>query len=291
MPSVPALQPRALIVTLYGLYAREAGGWLSVRALIRLLAEVDVDAQAVRSAISRLKRRGILVADRTDGLAGYALSEHAREVLLEGDRRIFQRPRTHRDERWLVAVFSVPESEREKRHQMRSRLSRLGFGTVSPGVWIAPARVAEEAGDVLKNAGLDEYVDLFHAEHVGFRPLLHQVAEWWDLDNLELMYAEFVVAYRPVRDTWRRRHRDDAVAFADYLQLLTSWRRLPYLDPGLHAELLPEGWRGAEAAEIFFELHERLAPAAHLHVEECRASDRAGDDVAAAARGVVHGPP
>lgn len=263
-------QPRALIVTLYGLYAREAGGWLSVRALIRLLAEVevevDVDAQAVRSAISRLERRGMVVADKADGLAGYALSEHAREVLLEGDRRIFQRPHAHRDDHWLMAVFSVPESEREKRHQLRSRLSWLGFGTVSSGVWIAPVHVEEEARDALNRTGLGEYVNLFRAEHVGFRQLSEQVAEWWDLDDLELKYAEFVASYRRVRDSWRRRKEDDAAAFADYLQLLTSWRRLPYLDPGLATELLPEGWCRAEAAEIFFELHERLAPAAHRHV-------------------------
>ena len=53
-------QPRALIVTIYGLYARETGGWLSVAALIRLMAELGVDEAAVRSSISRLKQRGIL---------------------------------------------------------------------------------------------------------------------------------------------------------------------------------------------------------------------------------------
>lgn len=263
-----AAQPRALIVTLYGLYAREAGGWLSVRALIQLLAEVDVDAQAVRSAISRLKRRGMLVSEKRDGLAGYGLSDHAREVLVEGDRRIFRRPPTERDDHWLLAVFSVPESEREKRHQLRSRLARLGFGTVSSGVWIAPAHVEEEVRGALGGAGLDDYVDLFRGEHAGFRPLPDQVSQWWDLGGLEQMYAEFVSAYQPVREGWRtRRADDDVAAFADYVRLLTSWRRLPYLDPGLPADLLPDGWRGAEAAEIFFELHERLAPAAHRHVE------------------------
>ena len=48
-------QPRALIVTIYGLYARDTGGWFSIAALIRLMAELGVDQPAVRSAISRLK--------------------------------------------------------------------------------------------------------------------------------------------------------------------------------------------------------------------------------------------
>src|SRR5690349_21834636 len=45
-------QPRTLIVTIYGLYAREAGGWLSVASLIRLMAELGSEEPAVRSSIS-----------------------------------------------------------------------------------------------------------------------------------------------------------------------------------------------------------------------------------------------
>src|SRR5437899_632674 len=43
----PRASPRALIVTIYGLYARnqagDAGGWLSVAALIRLMGALDAD--------------------------------------------------------------------------------------------------------------------------------------------------------------------------------------------------------------------------------------------------------
>ena len=73
--------------------------------------------------------------------------------------------------------------------------------------------------------------------------------------------------YGPVLARWRRRRRDDdAGAFADYVQVLTHWRRLPYLDPGLPTDLLPDDWRGSQAADLFFELNERLAPPAHRHV-------------------------
>jgi phenylacetic acid degradation operon negative regulatory protein len=62
------------------------------------------------------------------------------------------------------------------------------------------------------------------------------------------------------RATSRRR-----AAFADYVRVLTDWRRLAYLDPGLPAELLPPGWTGARAAEVFFALQSRLAGAAGEH--------------------------
>lgn len=257
--------PRALIFTLYGLYARETGGWLSVRSLIRLLGEVGVDGQAVRSAVSRLKQRGLLVPEKSDGLAGYALSERAREVLVEGDRRIFARPEVEGDHQWLLAVFSVPESERDQRHRLRSLLTQLGFGTVSAGAWIAPAHVEGLTRETLERAGLAEYLDLFRSEHLGFRPLPEQVARWWDLETLNLMHSEIVATYRSTLDAWQDSTQDDATAFADYVGLLTSWRRLPYLDPGLPRDLLPDDWRGAEAADIFFELRDRIAVPARRH--------------------------
>ncbi len=43
---------------------------MSVAALISLLTDLGVDEPAVRSSISRLKRRGILHASRRDGAAG-----------------------------------------------------------------------------------------------------------------------------------------------------------------------------------------------------------------------------
>jgi phenylacetic acid degradation operon negative regulatory protein len=268
-------RPRALIVTIYGLYARDAGGWsdgwpngwLSVGSLIRLMSEVGVDEPAVRSSISRLKRRGILEAERVGGVAGYGLSAQARSILDEGDRRIFARPRATRDDGWVLAVFSVPESERQKRHMLRSRLTWLGFGTVGAGVWIAPDHVEAETRDVLERYGLAPYVDLFHAGYLGFGDVDEQVTSWWDIDGLQRLYEEFYREHLPMLRRWRRRRRvDEAAAFADYVRTLTAWRRLPYLDPGLPPDLLPADWLGVKAADLFFALRERLADPAHRHV-------------------------
>ena len=260
-------RPRALIVTLYGLYARELGGWLSVASIIQLMVELGVDEAAVRSSISRLKRRNILVAERVDGVAGYSLSDEARVILDEGDRRIFERRRATPDEGWVLAVFSVPETERDKRHQLRSRLSWLGFGTVSAGVWIAPAHLHDEARDALARDGLAAYVDLFEGGYKGFGDIRDQVPNWWDLIRLQQLYREFSNHYTPMLARYRRRKVvPPRHAFADYVDALTNWRRLPYSDPGLPLEVLPSGWQGVRAAETFFELQRLLADPAHAFV-------------------------
>jgi phenylacetic acid degradation operon negative regulatory protein len=285
-----AAQPRQLIVTVYGLYSRDAGGWMSVAALVSLLGDLGVDEPAVRSSTSRLKRRGILVARRAGGAAGYELSAGAQAILREGDHRIFRRERARLADGWLLAVFSVPEAQRQQRHVLRSQLSRLGFGTAAPGVWIAPAYLHEATADMLARLGLSGYADLFHADHLAFGDLAAKVRQWWDLDRTEHLAREFVTAYEPVLRGWagRRAISRAPEAFADYVRVLTDWRRLPYLDPGLPAELLPPGWAGARAAGIFFTLQSRLAQAAGAHA--ARATGTPGQQPQPAARPGSSGP-
>ena len=260
-------RPRHLIVTVYGLYARSDGGWLSVAALIRLLAELGVDEPAVRSAISRLKRRGILEAQRQEGSAGYRLSAEALAILREGDARIFRQRRAALADGWLLAVFSVPEAERHRRHVLRSELTRLGFGMVAPGVWIVPAHPQDATADTLRRLGLDAYADLFHADHLAFGDPADKIRRWWDLDDLERRYEAFIRAYEPVLARLRRGGSyGGAEAFAQYVRVLTDWRQLPYLDPGLPAELLPGGWVGILAAEEFFALRSMLEEPARAYV-------------------------
>ncbi|MFI5523429.1 PaaX family transcriptional regulator C-terminal domain-containing protein [Streptomyces platensis] len=272
----PQRTPRSLIVTFYGAYGRGEPGApggpaapVPVAALIRLLGALGVDPPSVRSAVSRLKRRALLTPARTaTGAAAYGLSDAARQLLDDGDRRIFGRPAARLSDGWVLAVFSVPEEERHKRHLLRSRLARLGFGTAAPGVWIAPAQLYEETRHTLERLQLDPYVDLFTGTHAGFAPTADAVARWWDLDAIAAQHRAFLDEQEPVLQRWsRRRSVPPEAAYRDYLLALDAWRRLPYADPGLPSPLLPEDWPGGRAAEVFGRLHATLrdagAPYAH----------------------------
>lgn len=265
---------RHLIITVYGLYARHDGGWLSVATLIRLLADLGIDEPVVRSAISRLKRRGILVSQRYGGSAGYRLSAEALAILREGDARIFRRRRATSADGWLLAVFSVPESERHRRHVLRSELTRLGFGMVAPGVWIVPAHPQDTTAETLRRLELEAYADLFHADHLAFGEPAANVRRWWDLDELERQYESFIQAHEPGLRHWEQDGPPtEQEAFAAYVRVLTDWRRLPYLDPGLPAELLPGGWVGIRAADLFFASRALLEGPAQGYVKRTVSGD------------------
>lgn len=255
-------RPTSLITTCYGAFVRRLGGWLAVAHLITALAELGFDDTAVRAAISRLKRRGWLEQERRGGAVGYALSAVATAVLDRGDERIYgtQKPAALADG-WVLAVFSVPERERHRRHQLRSRLSWLGFGNTAPGVWIAPRRLLPAARETIAALELTDYVDLFAGDHAGFGDPATVAARAWDLDGLRARYVRFIDGHGAIASG-----ADDRAAFVAYLPALDEWRRLPFLDPGLPIEVLPTGWEGGAAAEVFATLRASLEGSAYEHL-------------------------
>lgn len=261
-------QPRRLLISLFGLFVRADVDWISVAALIRLLVDLGVGAQAVRSSISRLKRRGALSSSRHLGSAGYAPSAELAETLMEGDRRIFGRHRATLADGWVTVVFSVPEEERKKRHELRSALSAHGFGIMAPGVWIAPGTVADEAPEMLRRRHLDSYVTIMRGQLLGEDCLPEAVGRWWNLPELAAQYQQFIDLYEPLAERVEADGVSEREAFVTYVPLVTAWRKLPYLDPGLPLELLPAPWPGARATELFHRLDGHLSAPAHRHAAD-----------------------
>src|SRR3954462_7350059 len=175
-------------MTFFGAFLRRLGGWMAVADLIALMAELGLDAQAVRSSVSRLKRRGVIESERRDGAAGYRLTERGEEILRAGDARIYGRASGDAappsPPGWLLVVFSIPEAQRAVRHRLRAGLTGLGLGTVVPAVWIAPAHLEGEVRALVAELGVADRVELFAARALGGDP-----AHWWDLGAIAAEYA------------------------------------------------------------------------------------------------------
>lgn len=269
----PMPRHQHLIVTVYGLYARGHDGAFAVSDLIQLLSDLGVESAGVRSSVSRLKKRGVLVSLKQGSSAAYKLAPGLEDVFRAGDERIFSPHRAKKGDDWILTSFSVPESQRHLRHKLRTILTRIGCGQVSPGLWIAPGNLAPEISQQLERAELTDYVDLFKGEHLTGGHIHSKVAQWWDLPALEALYADFIDRHQQVLERWSESvNKEDSPellkqAFADYVPMVTQWRRLPYMDPGLPEEYLPEGWSGLTAEALFATLHSLLAPKARRYAQ------------------------
>ena len=254
--------PRSLLMTFFGAFLRRLGGWIAVADLVALMGDLDLDEQAVRSAVSRLKRRGVIAPERREGAAGYRLTPHGVAILEAGDARIFGRENGGAPA-WLLVVFSIPEERRALRHKLRTRLQWLGLGTVAAGVWIAPAHAEAEVRRAVDDLDLPGHVDLFRGDHLGDAAA---IAAWWDLDAIAAEYRAYVDAWEPALRTDGGRPAG-AGAFAGHVRQLDTWRRIPFHDPGLPAAVLPADWPGAHAWDVFRALDRRLSRPALRHVE------------------------
>ena len=254
------VRPKARILDVYGSFARGFGGWISISALVDLMGEFDVEPHSVRSAIARLKRRGLVEPDKRDGMAGYRLTDNATAILDDGDGRIFRNADNQPDRTWVVALFSVPEPLRNQRYVVRSRLARLGFAQGPAGSWFAPASVVPETKRMLEREELSEFVSLWAGDYLGDGDIRSIVAEAWDLDEICQRYEEFIELASKVHAAADDHVNDPRRAFIDYLDVIAAWRPLPSLAPGLPAEVTPAGWPADEARALFADLHRRLRP-------------------------------
>lgn len=243
----------SLLRTVVGLYLRQAGGWMPTDAYVALLGALGVPVPQARTALSRVKQRGLLTAETHDGVPGLALAPGAAAMLARGDRRIHEPRSMAADGEWCLIVFSLPESMRDARHQLRKQLRWIGCGAVESGVWICPDFLRNEVEDVVAALGLSEHVVLFTARGLPAGPVAAgQVGRWWDLDAIAQLHREFITSQSPVPGD----SPGPAESFAAYVGCIDAWRVIPYLDPGLPAELLPEDWPGPECVALFLSIRE-----------------------------------
>ena len=270
------LQHQQLIVTLYGLYGRATGGTFPVAVLVDMLGALGIEPPAVRSTVSRLKRNGVLVSRRDARAASYSLSADVLDAFEEGDQRIYAPERSHPNDPWSLVIFSVPEAERNRRYELRTELNSLGFGAVGAGVAIAPSNVLPQAMVRLKDRGLDRYVEYFSADYLSQQDIRAKVPQWWDLQELDEQYREFLGLYGAAEAQWSARLPEGGgaaepggelarEAFAFYVPMLTLWRRFPYRDPNLPLEFLPDGWKAPAAKQAFWAIDALLAPVAKAY--------------------------
>ncbi len=261
--------PQHLLLTLLGdyWYGREAP--LPSAALVGLLEEFSVTGVSARAALSRLARRGLLLLTKEGRRTYYALSPRAAEVLTEGVRHIlsFGAIETPWWGRWTVAVFSIPEDQRDLRHVLRTRLRWLGLSSLYDGVWISPHDRVAPVSLVLKELAVAN-ATVFVGEIGPDSPRGGDPLRAWDLDELHRLYDRLVRDYAALRIRCRTGQVTAAEALITRTALMDAWRNFPNLDPELPPELLPPDWPRTRARQTFIELYDGLSALAEARVRE-----------------------
>jgi phenylacetic acid degradation operon negative regulatory protein len=265
-PSIEPLRPRSMLFTLYGDYAYPRGQAIGLRGLVTIGARLGIGQTAVRSAVARLSRQDWLEARKTGNRSSYRLTEAGRRLIDEGTRRIYKPRRRPWDGRWSLLTYSIPEARRAARDRIRRQLAWLGFGALGGGTYVSPRRVVEDTLLLLRAHGADRFARIFTAHLSGPGADADLVRQCWNLEIIARRYGAFVAHYEPKRKRDVRRAAAgtlvDADAFAMRFALTHDFRRFPFIDPDLPRELLPAGWPGFRARELFESYHGMLTDGA-----------------------------
>lgn len=255
---------RALLMTVLGEYVLPRGEPVWTAVLVRALGLLGVAEKSARQALLRSSAEGWLRPERHGRRVRWELTGPGRQLLTDGAQRIYSFGRQPRDwdGRWLLLLISVPDAKRELRHRLRTRLAWAGFGALAAGVWVSPDPAREaEARDILTGLGLAGGALSFLGGYGSVGSPEAVARQAWDLDAVGALYQAFIDGFAGL----------DPHTGADQLvaqtRLVHAWRRFPFLDPQLPAELLPAGWPGTAAARLFHSRHADWDSGARAHWE------------------------
>ena len=259
-------RPESLLLTLLGIHLREPGRAVYSGSVIEILERVAISEEATRSTVSRMARRGLLHRVRTGRRSHLEPTDRLRVVLEDGHRRIWELRAVNRswDGSWTLVGFSLPDTWRRQRHDLRSRLIWARFGMVQPGLWVAPGLV--DVAAVAAGLDLDDYLTVTHGRAVPPTEAADLARRGFDLTSVAAEYKQFLERWEHARNL------PGGDALTRELLLHTEWLQLIRADPRLPAELLPTDWPAIEAERLFHRVARRLSPdaarqaAVELHV-------------------------
>jgi phenylacetic acid degradation operon negative regulatory protein len=260
--------PQHLVLTIFGDYWWACDEYLPSAAVVRLLHEFGISNASARAALSRLGRRGLIVANRQGRNTAYRLTQPADELLTDGVQRLltFADEDAPWDGQWTCVAFSVPESEKATRPLLRNRLRVLGCAPLFDGMWVSPQQDASRLVSVLHELDVTSATVLSGCRFEpksGVNPVTA-----WDLDTLRGLYRRFVQQFVPLRDRVRAGNVNASKALKERTAIMDHWRNVSVFDPGLPQELLPSDWPRAEARRLFVEVYDSLGELAVMRIRQ-----------------------
>ncbi|WP_248960173.1 PaaX family transcriptional regulator [Sphaerisporangium perillae] len=245
---------RSILLTILGEFVLPRGGEVWTGTLVDALGALGVEEKSARQALSRTAAEGLLTSTRHGRKVRWNLTPAAERLLQEGTERIygFMRKPHGWNGRWLVLTVGVPETQRRLRHALRTRLTWLGLGSPSPGLWIVPDASKEAAvRAIIAELRLEDRAFAWTGPSAAIGDAGALLLAAWDLDDVEQRYLGFIERFEHVSVSSGRE------AFVHQVQLIQEWRRFPFLDPDLPGELLRHDWPGPRAAATFHDRHDR----------------------------------
>lgn len=134
-------------------YYNFGGGW-----------EYPLDKSAISLALRRLRERGLVEKDHSEGEVIFKLTKAGKNkaILMKAEDENW-------DGRYRIVIFDIPEARRGTRKFLREKLKEWGFVKWQKSVWACKKNCTSQLEEVIKETGIDDWVLVVESAHVGPR--------------------------------------------------------------------------------------------------------------------------
>jgi phenylacetic acid degradation operon negative regulatory protein len=258
---------RTILFSIYadylGIFYRSSEKEIGIGSIIKLLSNFSISEPSVRITVSRMCKEGLLKSRRKGLKSYYSLTDYGLRLVSKSANRLFQIKGSGWNGTWSIVVYSIPEKRRPARDKLRAMLKFYGYVPLSDSAWISPTDSFSEIEDFVNELKINDYVQIYDAQHRGFTDPKKLIERSWDLKKINAQYEKFIKMFRPILDDYRNRIQngnlpESSKCFVDTSHLVRKYRDLPFMDPGLPVEIIGKDWLRSRADTLFRELHSLL---------------------------------
>ncbi len=236
----------SLIVTILGDVAQPRGGVISMADLLTITGHMNIEAGAIRTALSRLAKEGWAVSKKSGRTSSYAFGSKGQKMFTPASDRIYADVRADDVDEWVLAILSP--SRAKNRKLMQEVLADTNALQSTPGFALWPKNSAPNT----------EFLD--NLECLCFNGSLQNVPAWFKAElappEAEIAIQVFIKNYTCLRNLPSNLPALDALVAR--ILMLHDWRRLVLRYPFLPPVLQPNGWPMPKAHALVAKCYKNL---------------------------------
>lgn len=163
---------------------------------------------------------------------------------------------------WTMLIFEIPETEKNKRDQLRYRLKKAGFGMIQASIWVSPRPISKKLNQFIEDSKLEKRVKVFRFS-INKDDLDMLINQAWPIKKLDKDYQKYVEEAKKQFLLVRTYTWPDLRIKKRALKLLAEvykerYHDLRKRDPELPKSILSANWQGFRAFHIYQQLGKYL---------------------------------
>ncbi|TYR80517.1 hypothetical protein FZC66_09065 [Priestia megaterium] len=238
---------------------------MKLASILELMKSFDKNESAVRMALSRSTKSGLLTNFKINNDVYYTLSDIGFSAILDWNKRVeyyserISNRKKNWDNEWYGVNLNYIESKNPNRDKFVQEIQKLGFKNLSLNNWITPYDNKEKVYQLENSLNLNNHILDYYMKFNKLDDKLNVVKDIFKVEELKREYDTFLRDNIDLKDENILNTLKEEESLPILHSLGWSFFNIAFEDSVLPKSLL-SSWVGDEAAAFMFNLKSKLQP-------------------------------